>query len=328
VLSVKIAGLGLYLPPERVASAELERQLGLEEGWIERVTGVRERRRARAETASEMGAAAARHALADAGVSVDEVDLIVCAATGPQQLVPCTAALVQRALGAPDGQSACFDVNATCLSFLFGLQTAAHLIAAGAYRTALLLSSEITSRCLNPHEPESAVLFGDAAAAAVLTRGQPGEGSQIVQVRFRTWSSGADLAQVLGGGNLHHPNEPATTPEMNMFRMHGPAIFKRAVRLLGPFLDEFLAGSPPRDQFDAVIPHQASLLGVRQLSSRWGFRPEQVVSNLATRGNCIAASIPLGLAEAVQEGRVRRGDRVLLVGTGAGLSLGAVELIF
>jgi 3-oxoacyl-[acyl-carrier-protein] synthase-3 len=329
MLPVKIAGLGLYLPQRRVSSAELEAQYGLPRGWIGRTVGVEERRYAGGETSAGMAAAAARMALEDAGVRPGALDLVLGASTGPQQLIPCTAALVQRELGLPDGGSFCFDVNATCLSFLAALHLVALGVAAGTYRTVLIYSSEITSRTLNPNEPESAVLFGDAAAAAVVTATSPADPSGVLYAEFATYSSGAALTECVGGGTLHHPNDPTTTPEMNTFHMRGPAVFKLATRLMGPFLDRFLEKIAwPRGAVDAVVPHQASLLAVRQLTSRYGFRPDQVVLNLATRGNCVAASLPLALAEAVHAGRIRRGHRVLLVGTGAGLTLGCLAMIF
>jgi 3-oxoacyl-[acyl-carrier-protein] synthase III len=329
MLPIKIAGLGWYLPERRVTNAELERRLDLPAAWIERVTGVIERRYASYETSAGMGAAAARMALDDAGMRVDELDAIVGASAGPQQTIPCTAALVQRELGAPEGVTACFDINATCLSFLFALQSVAHLVAAGVYRSALIFSSELGSRSLNPRERESAVLFGDAAAAAIVTRASAGEPCALWRAQFATYSSGADLTRLLGGGTLHHPNDPATTPEMNMFHMRGPAVFKHATRLVGPFLDQFFAAlGRERQELDAVVPHQASRHGLDQLTERFGFRAEQIVLNLALRGNCIAASIPLALAEAAHAGRVRRGQQVLLLGTGAGLTIGAVALTY
>jgi 3-oxoacyl-[acyl-carrier-protein] synthase III len=144
-----------------------------------------------------------------------------------------------------------------------------------------------------------------------------------------TYSSGADLTQLLGGGSLHHPNDPATTPEMNMFDMDGPAVFKKAARLVPPFLEEFTneQGWAPQD-YDQVIPHQASGHGMKLISTRFGFHPERVFNHIHERGNCISVSIPLALTEAVQTGRIRRGDRVLLIGTGAGLSVGALALTF
>ncbi len=329
MLPIQIVGLGSYVPERVVTSAELERDLGLRPGWIERTAGVRERRYATHETTAGMAAAAARRALAAAEIDLAEIDLIIGASSAPQQAIPCTAALIQRELGAPDGASACFDVNATCLSFLFAMQMAAHLLAAGSYRNVLIVSSEISGYALNWNEPESSVLFGDAAAAAVLRRTPPDTGSMIVWEQFATHSSAADFTMLRGGGTLHHPNNPATTPELNTFHMDGPGIYRKAMRTLGPFIDTFLARAGwERSDIDALVPHQASRHGLDLLSSRLGFDPNQIIINLPERGNCIAASIPLALAEAVSSGRITRGQRVMLLGTGAGMTLGAVGLIF
>ena len=329
MLAVKIAGLGWSLPARRVTNTELEARTGVSAQWIERATGVCERRYVTGETTVSMGTEASRMALAHAGMTVDAVDAIIMASTAPQQAIPCTAVFLQRALGAPDGRSSCFDINATCLSFLFALQMAAHLVAAGAYRTILICSSEIASSGLNYNEPESSVLFGDAAAAAVITRSIAGEESNVAYMQFATFSSGADLTRLSGGGTLQHPNDPTTTPEMNLFHMEGPAVFKQASLLLGPFLDSFFAHLDwRREEIDAIIPHQASKHGIRLLTSRLGFADRQVVWNLEQRGNCIAASIPLTFAEAVHNQRVQRGDRLLLIGTGAGLTIGAVARTF
>jgi 3-oxoacyl-[acyl-carrier-protein] synthase-3 len=325
---VRLAGLGWYLPERVVTSAELETKWGIPAQWIGRVTGVRERRYAAAETSAGMAAAAARMALDQAGISGSSIDLIVGASAAPQQALPCTAAFVQRELALTDGASACFDVNATCLSFLAALQAVSHLVAAGTYRCALIVSSEITSHSLNPAEPESAGLFGDAAAAAVVVASAADDASYVGTSLFETHSSGAELTAVRGGGTLHHPNDPNTTAAMSLFQMDGPGVLAAASRLLDPFMERFLreSGRAPAD-FDAVIPHQASRAGVRLLWTRYGFHRDQVVLNLETRGNCVGASIPLALAEAVHDGRLHRGQRLLLVGTGAGLTLGAMELL-
>jgi 3-oxoacyl-[acyl-carrier-protein] synthase-3 len=329
MLPVKLAGLGSYLPKRRVTNAELEEQLGIPADWIERATGVCERRYVTDETMLSMGVAASYMALECAGLHVNDLDAIISATTAPQQAIPCTAVLLQRELNAPEGASACFDLNATCLSFLFALQTTAHLVAAGVYNTVLICSSEIASRSLNPHERESLVLFGDAAVASVVTRSQPGEASAVWHACFETYSSGAGLTEIRGGGTLHHPNDPTTTAEMNMFHMRGPAIFRQASIVFEPFLNRFLSTLGwEKDQVDAVVPHQASRYPIEQFSRRLGFNSDQVILNLALRGNCVSASIPLALAEAVYGGRIRRGDRVLLAGTGAGLTLGAVAITF
>lgn len=276
-----------------------------------------------------MGAAAVRQALQHAAMEPESVDLIIGASTAPQQAIPCTAVFVQRELGLAESGCPCFDVNATCLSFYIALETAARLIDAGRSRCAVVYSSEITSGSLNYADAESCVLFGDAAAAIVLTPTAPGEASEIVDFRFRTDSRGAELTQLLGGGTLHHPNHPATRAETNQFAMQGRALFRMATRAFEPFLTEFLADVGwEKTSVAAVVPHQASGHGVAMLWDHWGFEREQVVVNLPERGNCLAASTPLALVEAIQADRIRRGDRVLLAGTGAGLSLGLTALTY
>jgi 3-oxoacyl-[acyl-carrier-protein] synthase III len=333
-LEVRIAGLGSYLPERIVSNTELEAKMGLQPGWIAKRTGVLERRYVTHETTVSQAVVAAQVALSNAGVGLEQIDAII-GANLAQQTIPCTAALLQKALGAPDGASACWDVNATCLSFMMALHSAALLIASGQYKTILIFSSEIASPSLNPLEPESASLFGDAAAAVVLTAANPNSGrsdrsnSSLLAAKFRTFSSGSHLTQLLGGGTLHRPQTTFAQPELNLFHMDGPAVFKHAARSFPPFLESFLRGvgwSIP--SVDALVPHQASGHGVLGIAGRLGFSLKQTVYNLPTRGNCVAASMPLALTEAVEAGRIKRGDRVLLAGTAAGLTLGAIALIF
>lgn len=327
-LPVRIAGIGSYLPARIVTNDELEAQLGLAPGWIFDRTGVRERRRCVHETSSFMAAAAARQALDMAGLTPADLTAIIGASSTPQQAIPCTAVFVQRALEAPEGVAACFDINATCLSFLAAFDTAARLVASGAHRHVLVCSSESTSYSLDPDEPESAVLFGDAAAAIVVSHAES-TSSALHGTRLQTWHSGAELSQIAGGGTLHHPNDPATTRSQNLFAMRGPQLFRKAAPLLGPFMDDLCNSVGwQRSDVAAVVPHQASRHGIELGWKRLGFREEQIIVNLATRGNCIAASIPLALAEAVADGRVQRGDRVLLFGLAAGLSLGGAAVTF
>lgn len=326
---VKIAGVGKYLPQRVITSTELENQLQFPNGWVERVTGIRSRRYAGGETVTEMAAAAARDALAMAGLQPSDLDAIIGASASTQQAIPCTAAFVQRALGAPVGKSMCFDVNTTCLGFVLALQNAACLIETGIYQTILIFSSEIGTYSRNQKQWESSVMFGDGAAAAVVTVARPDEASAIWHSRLVTYSDGADLTRLVGGGTLHHPNDPATTPEMNMFEMDGTSVLKWAAELLPPFVKQFNQelGWTTQD-YQQVIPHQASGQGLKLLTSHVGFSPQQVFNHVQERGNCIAASIPLALAEAVESEHVRRGDRLLLLGTSAGLSIGALALTF
>jgi 3-oxoacyl-[acyl-carrier-protein] synthase III len=324
-LNIRLSGLGTYLPERVVTNTELEQKLHLPNGWIEKRTGVLERRYATHETTVSQAVCAARKAINNAQLTTHDIDAIIGASSFPQQAIPCTAALVQRELGAPDGLSACFDINATCLSFLLALHYAAQSIHSGFFKRVLIFSSEIASPSLNPKEPESYALFGDAAAAVIV---EGSSESYFHGAAFKTFSSGAHLTQVLGGGTLHRPGTNYN-PDLNLFTMDGPAVFKHASRTMKPFMNEFLQSIGwTQSDVNAFVPHQASRYAVEHISARLGFQQEQVILNLPTRGNCVSASIPLALAEAVHAKRIKRSDKVLLTGTAAGLTLGAVALTF
>ncbi|MFN7133470.1 MAG: beta-ketoacyl-ACP synthase 3 [Myxococcales bacterium] len=329
VRNVKIAGVGKDLPARVVTSAELEQRLGLEAGWIESRTGVVERRHATEETASQLGARAAMRALEDAGVALEEVDLLICGSGTPEQTVPSTAVLIQRALGPRAEGIPSFDVNSTCLSFVTGVDIAANFIAAGTYRNVLVVSTEVSSCGLNWDEKESCVLLGDGAAAALLTPTPEGERSCIYTAAMGTWSSGADLAKLEGGGSRFHPNDPRTRPEQNLFHMEGPKILKYTQKHAIPFVAEYMASLPfGIAELKALVPHQASLLALRIAARACGFADAQVMENIREHGNCVAASIPLVLHDSVKNGTIRRGDRILLAGTAAGVSVGTMAVVY
>jgi 3-oxoacyl-[acyl-carrier-protein] synthase-3 len=218
------------------------------------------------------------------------------------------------------------SVNASCLSFLVALHAAAAYIASGAHRRVLIVSADFGTRGRNWAEPESAALLGDGAAAAVVEATPPGEASAMLSWRMSTWPEGADLTEVRGAGLRCHPNDPATRPEDNLFHMHGPSVFRLALQHVPGVIRGALedAGLAPED-VDLVVPHQASGPGLALLS-RLGFPPDRVVDIVSEYGNCVAASLPLALAVADREGRLRRGQNVLLAGTGAGLSVAAAVL--
>jgi 3-oxoacyl-[acyl-carrier-protein] synthase-3 len=327
-LSLKIAGLGRYLPTRVVTNVELEARCALPSGWIEQKTGVRERRWASGESNSFMGAQAAREALAAASLAPGELDLIINASGSQEQAIPDGAPLIQRELGLADSGIGCLSVHATCLSFVVALDLAASLLGTGRARRVLLVSADIGSVGLNLREPESACLIGDAAAAVVLTTAAPEEPSRLLSARLETYSAGADLTCIRGGGSRRHPNHPETRPEDNLFHMDGPSVYRMAHRLLGPFLERLRPGlSQGLGNIALVVPHQASLFAVRSLR-RFQFPDERVIVNLDRLGNCIATSIPSALYDAHAQGRLRRGDEVLLLGTGAGLSLGGAIFVY
>jgi len=217
-------------------------------------------------------------------------------------------------------------VHATCLSFLVALQTCGALIASGQHQRILIVSSEQGSVCRDFGHPESAVLIGDGAAAAVLEPTPEGEGSELLGYLFRTYPSGAHLAELRGCGTRAHPNNPDTVEQDNLFRMNGPGIYKMAYRKVHELVDDLLGqAGMAREDIDLVVPHQASGPALEALL-RIGFEADRVINMVDQVGNCIAASMPMALARAQAEGRMKRGDRILLLGTGAGLSVGGAIL--
>ena len=318
-LRVKIASTAFYAPPRVETAAELAPRIGVSEEWIVTRTGVRERRISE-EPVEVLGARAARAALGSGGAP----DLIVNASVLPRQLIPDTSVHVQRELGL-DGIPS-FSVHASCLSFLVALQNAAALVAAGAYRRVLVVSAECGSFGRNMAEPESAALLGDGAAAVVLEPTPRDEASEVVGWRMGTWPAGAALTEVRGYGQRLSPNDPRTGLEDNLFTMDGPGVYKMAFRRLPGLVRELLGelGMTPAD-VDWVVPHQASGPGLALLP-RLGFPAERFVNVVGQYGNCVAASIPMALAHLAGSGRLRRGQTVLLLGTGAGFSVAGAVL--
>ncbi len=327
-LPLKILGMGRYVPSRVVTNPEVEALCGLPAGWIERRTGVRERRWVTDETASFMGARAAQAAVEAAGLAWEDIDLIINASGTPEQAIPDGGPLIQRQLGLGSSGLACLSVHATCLSFLVALDLSASLLTTGRYRTIVIVTAEIGSVGINPREPESASLMGDAAAAAVVARTPAGEASRLQTARLRTYGAGADLTAIFGGGTRRHPNSPLTRPEDNLFHMDGLQVLRMAIQYSGPFLEELRPGlARGLGGIKLVTPHQPSLMGLKVMQS-FGWPSEQIVVTLDRFGNCVAASLPLTLYEAISTGRLRRGEEVLLVGTGAGLSIGGAILTY
>lgn len=329
--AVRIAGVGRYLPRRSVSTRDVAARLGVDADELARATGVIERRyadRSADETASAMGAHAAREALEKAEIRADTLDLIVNASGTVEQSIPDGGALIQRALGLGKSGIASLSVHATCLSFVAALDLVSQSIASGRYRRALIVSSDIGSAGIDWSDRESAALFGDCAAAAVIVPAET-TSSSILAARFGTFGDDADLTTIEGGGTRAHPNDEHTRPAQNLFRMEGPKLLRRVLGRGRPFLEALARDLPdgvsPRDA--VVIPHQASHAGLAMLPL-FGVEESRVVRTLDRLGNCVAASIPATLYEAIESGRLRRGDLALLCGTGAGLSLGAIALRF
>lgn len=322
-----VRGVGSYLPGTLVTADQIDARTGAEPGWTARVTGVLTRHEAGAETQAEMGAKAVRAALDSAGLTMDDIDALVCCSAGVQQPIPVTAALILGALDRPEAGIPAFDINMTCLSFVIGLDLIAWPVAAGHWRRVVLVSTEIASVGLDHAHKESAALFGDGAAAVVLERSPEGSGARLVAARHAMYPEGADLCEIRGGGTALHPNSPGVTAQDFKFSMHGPGLFFMVSDLMPPFLDDFFEPLPYglRD-VDLIIPHQASIPALELMRKRLDLREDRFWVTAQEVGNVIAASIPLGLVKAIEAGRARPGDKVLLLGSSAGFALGAALL--
>jgi 3-oxoacyl-[acyl-carrier-protein] synthase-3 len=326
---VVILGTGHALPGRAVSSAELDARLGLPAGRVARVGGVRQRYFAGADdNAARLGAKAGRAALDAAGLAIDEVDCVVAASGTMDQGMPSNAALLHRELGLSRFATPAFDVNASCLGFLAALDTLSWAIAAGRYRRVLIIASDIASCGLNWNSLEASAIFGDGAAAAVVGLGAPGQGARILAADLATLSEGADLCQIPAGGSRHHPTrvERDFAP-LTRFEMDGKGVFKLAAAHLPDFLERLLARAGlTRAQLDWIVPHQASHLALAHLTKRLGFAKDKVIDIFAEHGNQVAASLPTALDIAIRDGRIQRGQKLLLLGTGAGLSMGGAVL--
>jgi 3-oxoacyl-[acyl-carrier-protein] synthase-3 len=312
---IKIVSTGLCLPSKIQTSAELAPLIGQTEEWIVSRTGISERRIAE-ESMDVMAAKAAMDAIQDG----PPPDCIINASTTPLQLIPDSSVFIQKALGYEGIPS--WSVHATCLSFLVALNSAAAMIHGGAYKRILIVSSETGTPWRNMNEPESASLFGDAAAAVIIEKAEPEESSEWIDWAMNTYPRGADLTEFRGGGTKHPPDHPTLTkPEDNFFAMQGTKVYRFALGSVKKTLTALLNRNnlQPAD-FDMMIPHQASSHSI-EVAGMYGFKPDKVANIVANFGNCIAASIPMTLAIYHKEGKIKRGDLCILGGTGAGLSV-------
>jgi len=313
-LKIKISGSGLYLPPKIERSEDIAHLIDRSVDWIHDKSGVFERRVSEIDV-DKMGAIAGKEALNDG----PPPDLIINASGVPRQTIPDTSTFYQKEMGFEGIPS--YSIHCTCLSFITALHTASSLIQSNSYDRILIISADRGTIGRNYNEPESASLLGDGAAAVLLEPSSNDEDSELLYHTMSTWPSGSNLTEVRGGGTRKHPQDPNTTKEDNLFSMDGPAIYKIARKQVYRILLEVLKETGlKRESIDWVIPHQASGKAVEAYISAGGFNKEQVLETVSKFGNCVAASVPMTLAMAIEDGRVKRGDLLMLIGTGAGLS--------
>ncbi|MFN7055665.1 3-oxoacyl-ACP synthase III family protein [Hyphomonas sp.] len=328
-----LSGLGIALPQSEVASEEIDHRIGRPPGWLEARCGVARRYvAAPGETQEALGAAAARRALADAGLVIEDIDLLLFGASVGRQPIPATAPLIKRELAADALTFPAYDVNATCLSALVAADVAALHIAAGRARHVLVVTSEIASRALPWRDaPETAGLFSDGAAAIILSAPgarKAGPLGRLTHFRMETFAQGYEACQLPAGGTrLDYHADPDTFGRSAWFQMDGRALYRLTAAALPGFLDRFLDTVGLRRQdIDLVIPHQASPHALAHIIRRGGFKPGLVFDRVRLIGNQVAASLPIALELARQEGRISAKQRILLIGTSAGVSLGAALL--
>lgn len=324
-----LLGSGHALPKQRLTSCEIDHSLGLPNGSVERISGVRSRAVAAAkDSAASLAAQAAQQALQATGLTADQLDCVIAASGTMDQGMPCNAALIHRELGLGSSGIPAFDINASCLGFIAALDQISWALVAGRYRRVLLVCADIASCGLDWQQLHSAAIFGDGAAAVVLGRDGDGLRLNILAAQLRTYSEGATLCQIAAGGSRHHPSRgDENFAALSRFAMQGKAVFRLASTHLPEFLQSLLdEAGLQQAQIDRVIPHQASHLAMEHLRKRLGFATEQVIDIFAEYGNQVAASLPTALDIGLCDGRIHAGQRVLLLGTGAGLSLGGMLL--
>lgn len=318
VIRSAVTGVGSYLPEQVVTNADLAKIVDTSDEWIVERTGIRQRHKAREdEPTSDLAVAAARRALADAGRSPEDVDLIVVATTTPDMTFPATASIVQRKLGVPVCPA--FDVQAVCSGFVYALSVADGFVARGISKCALVIGAEEMTRLMDWSDRSTCVLFGDGAGAVLLEPRQ-GEGTKADQgllgFALRCDGNKTDLLYVDGG--------PATTGSVGHLRMAGNQVFRHAVVNIAEAITAACAASGIEiADVDWFVPHQANQRIIRGVGERLGLDENKVVSTVAEHANTSAASIPLALDAAIQDGRIKRGDMVLIEAMGGGLTWGA-----
>ena len=314
-----MAGWGVCVPQARLTNAELERLVDTSDEWIVERTGIRERRIAGVgETTATLGIAAGAAALKQAGITPDDVDLLVLATTTPEQPIPQTSAFVQEGLGLRCGA---FDVGVGCAGFVYGLVTGAMFLVGGGLERVLVVGAETLSRILDYRDRQTCVLFGDGAGAVVLEAARGEDPPGLLAWDLGCDGSATDLIQMRGGGSRLPASAATVAAGEHWVRMDGAEVFRRAVRSAVASASATLerAGVGPA-QVDLFVPHQANVRIIAAAARRLGLGPERVAVNVDRYGNTSAASVPLALAEAAEAGRLRDGDLVLFSAIGAGMA--------
>ncbi|MCX8029743.1 MAG: ketoacyl-ACP synthase III [Brevinematales bacterium] len=323
-MGVKIAGVGMYVPPKVLTNFDLEKMVETSDEWIRTRTGIVERRIAENNIAtSDLAVEASKIAIQNAGLRPEDIDLIVCATITPDMVFPATAYLIAEKLGV---KKPGFDINAACSGFVYSTVLSYSLLKTGIYKNILVIGAETLSRITDWQDRNTCVLFGDGAGAMVLTVDD--SSSDIISVELGGDGGCADLLYMPAGGSRLPATEETVKNRLHFIKMNGRETFKMAVRMMTESVEKVIqkAGISKED-VKLVIPHQANIRIIDSIAEYLGVeREEKVFVNLDKYGNTSAASIPIALAEAVQQGKLQRGDILILVAFGGGFSWGAIAL--
>jgi len=324
-IAAKITGVAGYVPPRILANSDLERMVDTTDEWIRTRTGIRERHVVDpGVAASHLATEAAHTLLQQTGTNPDEIEMIIVATVTPDMMFPATACLVQDRIGARHAWG--FDLSGACSGFVYALTVGAQFVGAGTHRKVLVIGSDVMSCIIDFADRATCVLFGDAAGAVLL---EPARSEQegIIDFYNDVDGSGGCYLYMPGGGSLHPASHETVDKRMHYVHQEGPQVFKYAVRRMCEVASELLV----RNHFSSrdvalVVPHQANLRIIRAMQERLGVDDSRVIANIDRYGNTTAATIPLGLRDALAEGRLKRGDLVLLIAVGAGYTTGSVLL--
>lgn len=326
LLPVGVIGAGKYVPERVLTNQDLEKMVETNDEWIVTRTGIRERRLVSEEQASsDLAYEASLKALEMAGITAEQLDLIIVATITPDMAFPSTACILQDKLGAK--KAAAFDLSAACSGFIYGLANASNFIATGTYKYALVVGAECLSKITDYTDRNTCILFGDGAGAVVL--GAVPEGRGFKSFELGADGSGGELLRISGGGSRCPASPQSLENKRHFIYMAGNEVFKFAVRIMGNAAEEALrkAGISKED-VDLLVPHQANIRIIQSALNRLELGEDKCMINLDKYGNVSAASIPIALAEAVETGRVSDGDCIVLVGFGGGLTWGASVLVW
>ncbi|MBW4080856.1 beta-ketoacyl-ACP synthase III [Paenibacillus sp. S150] len=323
---VGIIGTGKYVPEKILTNSDLEKIVETNDEWIVSRTGIRERHIAAPhEATSDLAYEAALRALDSAGMKAEDLDLIIIATVTPDSAFPSTACILQDKLGAKG--AAAFDLSAACSGFVYSLATATGFIQNGMYNNALIIGADTLSRITDYTDRNTCVLFGDGAGAVILGEVPEGRGFQSFDLGAE--GSGGNLLKMEAGGSRLPASRQTVEEKKHFIYMNGREVFKFAVRVMGTATERVLTKAGiTKENIDLFVPHQANIRIIQSAMQRLDLPPEKCIINVDKYANTSAASIPLALVEAAEEGRMKEGDTVLMVGFGGGLTWGASVLIW